>query len=205
MASGLSIEKQRENQSCVSIISLIAVIYFHYNLPMRPIFILTSLLVLFSCSSAEQPVQTAELKPDYCTVSHFFFRAEMGWTIQNEACPVDKRAELNAAYDEGRILFHKKSRAQQLRKQIEEMENDNSFAADIGRVFGSTSKLERERELASVELEIDQLIQKAPDSAEYCAYEEEQKAKVRAFVPNFMLGMSSEIAQGLNGCSRTVR
>lgn len=154
------------------------------------------------------PMNEAE-KEKYCTVARFYFMGEMGYPANSETCRAESREKLIASYDEGRLLFRKKERVAQLKKEIEEMKKDRSFLADVGRasalVRGESPTQTQEAELRKVNFEIDAMIKTAPDSREYCEHEMTRKNAAKQMIPSFVLNLSPEVATEMSGCSRIVR
>lgn len=172
------------------------------------IFALYTLSALQGCTTP--PIATPEANnEEYCTISQFYFLGEMGFPAKSESCPVEKRSELTSAYDHGRILYGKKQRAAELRKQIAEIEDDNSVVADISRASallgGNGPTHKKEVELQKVQGDIEEMVKSAPDSAQYCAYEMAQKDQAKKLIPAFLLNMSTEAKMSLSGCSRLIR
>lgn len=176
--------------------------------------LIKSLLLVFATCAFQGcvtlPVEMSETdKQTYCSVSQFYFLGEMGFPAKLENCSPERKVELLTAYDDGRILYHKKKRATELRKEISDMNEDNSVIADLSRiktVFGGDAPTrKKEVELQKVESEIEETIKNAPDSAEYCKYEMAQKNQAKNVIPTFLLNMSAETKMTLNACSRIIR
>lgn len=144
----------------------------------------------------------------YCTISHFFFRGEMGWGVQSNKCPKDLQNKLGKAFDQGKRLYNNKQRAQELEKQIGQIQNDKSFVADIGRaknlLGGDSPTKNQEAELVALRKEIQIAEENSPDAAEFCEHEMQGKQQAQKMIPSFILNMSGK-AEAFNGCSRSVK
>lgn len=166
--------------------------------------------VVLSGCAMPAPIQLNETESQkYCTVSQFYFLGEMGFPAKSENCQSEIREKLISSYDEGRLLYHKKRRADELKKEIEDAKKDKSFLADVNRasalVRGQSPTQMQDEELIKVKSEIETMIKEAPDSREYCDYEMKRKNTAKQMIPSFVLNLSPEVAAEMSGCSRIVR